>query len=191
MPASPPKADATTRASTAEARATDLYERYHQAVYRYCRSRLRASEEAEDAVQSTFLRAFTALRKGVVPECEAAWLYRIAHNVCLSRRLGSARRARVERPHDLETLGDRLATPERERPEEIGGLCDALAGMPERLRQVILLREWQGLSYAEIAEVLEVSVSAVETLIFRGRRHLAKALAGSDDAPQTAQLAAA
>jgi RNA polymerase sigma factor (sigma-70 family) len=190
MPASTLTADAPRPADTAEARAAALYEQYRRPVYRYCRNRLRSSEEAEDAVQSTFLRAFTALRGGIVPECEAAWLYRIAHNVCLSRHLSSARRARVERPHDLDTLGDRLASPERERPEELGGLRDALADMPERLRRVILLREWQGLSYAEIAEALETSVSAVETLVFRGRRHLAQALAGAGEAPAP-QLAAA
>lgn len=176
--------------TTPESYVTDLYAQYHRPIYRYCRNRLRTPEEAEDAVQSTFLRAFTAVQGGVVPECEAAWLYRIAHNVCLSRHLSAARRARVERPHDLDTLCDRLASPERERPEELGGLRDALADMPERLRRVILLREWQGLSYAEIAEVLETSVTAVETLIFRGRRHLAKALAGDGAVPEP-QLAAA
>ena len=49
--------------------------------------------------------------------------------------------------------------------------------MPENLRRVILLREWQGLSYAEIAETTGHTHAAVETLIFRARRHLAKALA--------------
>src|SRR5439155_5939392 len=55
-------------------------------------------------------------------------------------------------------------------------LDDALASMPPNLRRAILLREWQGLSYAEIAETLGLSHSAVETLIFRARRHLAQAL---------------
>jgi RNA polymerase sigma-70 factor, ECF subfamily len=191
MPTSPPKADVLSPPTGAEARAADLYERYRPSVYRYCRARLRASDEAEDAVQSTFLRAFTALRAGIVPECESAWLFRIAHNVCLSRRLSSARRARVERPHDLEALGHRLASVEHERPVELGGLREALADMPERLRRVILLRDWQGLSYAEIAEVLETSVSAVETLIFRGRRHLANALAGVEETAPATQLVAA
>jgi RNA polymerase sigma factor (sigma-70 family) len=186
MPASSPKADSLARPSSAEAHAADLYERYRGPVYRYCRNRLWTADEAEDAVQSTFLRAFTALQKGIVPECEVAWLYRIAHNVCLSRRLGAARRAR----RAAATAGSATASPAPPRAaREIGGLADALAGMPERLRRVILLREWQGLSYAEIAEALEVSVSAVETLVFRGRRHLAKALAG--EAQASTQLAAA
>jgi RNA polymerase sigma-70 factor (ECF subfamily) len=175
--------------TAAETRTSDLYQRFYGPVYRYCCTRLRSRDEAEDAVQATFLRVFTALQRGVRPECEAAWLYTIAHNVCLSRRLRSARRASVERPHDLHDLADRLAAREHERPEELDRLGDALAEMPERARRAILLREWQGLSYAEIAESLGVSLSAVETLIFRARRHLANALAPADSRLELAAAA--
>ena len=92
-----------------EAEASRLYHEYHAKILRYCAGQLRSREEAEDAVQNTFLRVFTALRKGVVPEFEGPWLYKIAHNVCLSKRLGSSRRARVETPADLDLLGDRAA----------------------------------------------------------------------------------
>ena len=155
--------------------AAGLYERHSQRIYRYCLARLRSREEAEDAVQSTFLRAHGALRKGVVPDVESAWLFKIAHNVCLSRALANSRRARVERPHDLDDLQDRLADIDRGNDELIG-LAEALAEMPENLRRPLLLREWQGLSYAEIADRLGVTHSAVETLIFRARRRLAQAL---------------
>jgi RNA polymerase sigma factor (sigma-70 family) len=158
--------------------ASRLYAEYGDRIFRYCYGRLRSREEAEDAVQNTFLRVCTALRKGVVPEFEAPWLYKIAHNVCLSRRLGSSRRARVETPADLETLGERAAARIPDA-DELFGLEDALADMPANLRAPLLLREWQGLSYAEIAGSLGVSHSAVETLIFRARRHLAKALTDS------------
>jgi RNA polymerase sigma-70 factor (ECF subfamily) len=159
----------------ADARLTHLYDTYRGPVYRFCRGHLRSKEEADDAVQSTFLRAFTALRRGVKPDVEAAWLFKIAHNVCLSRRLADTRRARVEYPRDFEQLQEQVA-PDLPELEELSGLNCALAAMPAHLRQVILLREWQGLSYAEIAEVLEVSHSAVETRVFRARRCLARAL---------------
>jgi RNA polymerase sigma factor (sigma-70 family) len=152
-----------------------LYDQYGAKLQRFCVSRLRSHEEAEDAVQSTFLRAYTALRKGAVPQYEAAWLYKIAHNVCLSRIESTGRRARVESPQDLDLLGAEMAAPSSRRDELIG-LESALADMPANMRQAILLREWQGLSYQEIAEALGVSVSAVESLIFRGRRYLANAL---------------
>src|SRR5207237_7645600 len=76
-----------------------------------------------------------------------------------------------------QLLEERLAAPDAESARvELAGLDDALASMPENLRRAILLREWQGLSYAEIADALELSQSAVETLIFRARRYLANAL---------------
>ena len=146
-----------------------MYAEYGDKIFRYCLGRLRSREEAEDATQNTFLRVCTALRKGTVPELEGPWLYKIAHNVCLSRRLGSSRRARVETPADLDALGERAVahTPD---VDELFGLGEALAEMPSNLRRPLLLREWQGMSYMEIADALGVSHSAVETLIFRARR---------------------
>jgi hypothetical protein len=81
----------------------------------------------------------------------------------------------VERPADVEALD--VAAPAAGRPDELLGLENALGDMPENLRRVMLLREWQGLSYAEIAETTGQTQATVETLIFRARRHLAKALA--------------
>jgi len=158
--------------------AARLCAEYGDRIYRYCLGQLRSREDAEDAVQNTFLRVTTAMRKGVVPEFEGPWLYKIAHNVCLSRRLGSTRRARVETPADIDALGDRAAAYAPDA-DELFGLDDALADMPPNLRRPLLLREWQGMSYGEIAEALGVSHSAVETLIFRARRHLAQALTDS------------
>src|SRR3954452_23853761 len=156
-------------------RAHALYDRYYRNVYRYALSQLRSAQDAEDAAQNTFLRAFAAMQKGVVPENEAAWVFKIAHNVCASSKLAWLRRRRVYTPRDLELLPNQPAAVEPPR-EELEGLGDALASMPPRLREAFLLREWQGLSYAEIAEQLDTSRSAVETLIFRARRHLATEL---------------
>src|SRR3954464_13865991 len=152
-----------------------LYEQYYPSVYRYALSQLRSPQDAEDAAQNTFLRAFAALQKGTRPENEAAWLFKIAHNVCATSKLAWLRRRRVEAPRDLTTLALEPSSPETRR-DDLAGLEDALAAMPPRPREAFLLREWQGLSYAEIAERLDTSQSAVETLIFRARRHLATEL---------------
>src|SRR5216683_701588 len=69
-----------------------LYEEYANQIFRYCLHQLGSREEAEDAVQSTFLNAFRGIKRGIVPELESAWLFKIAHNVCLSRRRSSWRR---------------------------------------------------------------------------------------------------
>ncbi len=159
----------------------DLYERYAGQIYGYCLHKLGSREEAEDAVQNTFLNAFRGLRRGVVPQAESAWLFKIAENVCLSRHRSSFRRGRVETPSDLQAIQDITPSPER-REDDLIGLEEALARMPESQRRAILLREWQGLSYREISQEMDLSQAAVETLIFRARRTLAQ---GLEDEPKT------
>lgn len=167
----------------AESAAARLYVEYRERIYRFCYGRLRSREEAEDAMQNVFMRVHMALDRGVVPAYEAAWLYKIAHNVCLSRIDSSARRG-AEELHAFDEDDMQIAAPEVSG-EELAGLSEALEGMPHNLRTAILLREWQGLSYAEVAEAMGLSVSAVETLIFRARRHLAWALEHPGEKPKT------
>jgi RNA polymerase sigma factor (sigma-70 family) len=175
------RAHGIERATPREADLTRaLYEQYAHQIFRFCLHRLGSREEAEDAVQSTFLNVFRGLKRGIVPELESAWLFKIAHNVCLSRRRSSWRRGRVESTADFDVVEELAAAPAR-REDELIGLQDALEQMPETQRRAILLREWQGLSYREIAEELELSQAAVETLIFRARRSLAK---GLDEPPE-------
>jgi len=155
--------------------AAALFQRHSAHVFRYCNARLRKREDAEDAVQTTFLHAFRSLRQGVKPLVESAWLLGIARNVCLSRWEASGRRNRLEAVCDPDVLGRNAAAPQGRRDELIG-LESALAGLPERQRRAVLLRDWRGLSYDEVAEQLGVSRAAVETLIFRGRERLAELL---------------
>jgi RNA polymerase sigma factor (sigma-70 family) len=157
--------------------ASGLYERHGSRVLRFCLSRLGNREDAEDATQTTFLNAFGALRRGTVPRAEAAWLLRIAENVCHHRYRAAARRN--EAACDPTVLEDVVeAAPGR--PDELIHLAAGLESLPERQRLALLLREWQGLSYHEIGAELELSHSAVETLLFRARRGLAEALEQAD-----------
>jgi len=172
------RATAIERQPTApEARTTHaMYEEYAGQIFGYCMNQLGNREEAEDAVQSTFMNAFRGLQRGVVPQVESAWLYKIAHNVCLSRRRAAFRRGRVEFANDLEALQEITPSPSVRETDDLIRLNDVLATMPENQRKAILLREWQGLSYHEICQEMELSQSAVETLIFRARRSLATGL---------------
>ena len=155
--------------------AGDLYERYSAQILGYCLHQLGSREEAEDAVQTTFMNAFRGLSRGIVPELESAWLFKIAHNVCLSRRRSSWRRGKIEAPNNFEVLQEVIPGPEQVSDELIG-LQDVLEQMPEHQRRAILLREWQGLTYREISAELGLTQAAVETLIFRARRALAQGL---------------
>jgi RNA polymerase sigma factor (sigma-70 family) len=155
--------------------AGDLYERYSAQIFGYCLHQLGSREEAEDAVQTTFMNAFRGLSRGIVPELESAWLFKIAHNVCLSRRRSTWRRRRVESPNNFEVLQE--IVPGREPvADELIRLQEVLEEMPENQRRAILLREWQGLTYREISAELGLTQAAVETLIFRARRSLAQGL---------------
>jgi RNA polymerase sigma-70 factor, ECF subfamily len=166
---------ALAQAPTADATRL-LYERHSSRIFGFCLSRLGSREEAEDAVQTTFLNAQRGLGRGVVPDYELAWLFKIAQNVCHNRHQSARRRGRVEATHDLDALQDVLATPERGSSVSLADLTRALSGVPERQRRALLLREFQGLSYEEISVELDVSVAAVETLIFRARRSVAAEL---------------
>lgn len=157
---------------------SELYDRYGAQIFVFCLKQLGSREEAEDAVQSTFLNAFRGLKRGIAPADEAAWLFTIAHNVCRTRRRSTWRRERVEAPTDFGALEEVLPAPEPLGADELIPLQDALEAMPASQRKAILLREWQGLSYREIGELLGLSQAAVEALIFRARRTLASSLEG-------------
>jgi RNA polymerase sigma factor (sigma-70 family) len=173
------------RTPTREARLTeDLYGRHERRVFGFCLYQLRDRDDAADAVQTTFLYALGALRRGVVPSFEAPWLMAIARNVCRSRWDAGKRRREVEFAHDPHRLAE--LAPGRENTDVLLGIEDALSVLPDPQRRAVLLRDWQGLSYQEVADELDVSISAAETLIFRGRENLARALEGElvGDAPR-------
>ena len=157
----------------AELRVERLYEDYSGRVYRYCLNRLDSPEEAEDALQATYLNAWRSLNGGVEPLSARPWLFSIAANVCstmLRKRLAGGT-VELQSP---ETL-DRIPT-SAEPNDELLGLSAALAQLPERQRHALLLRDWRGLSYDEIAVELNSSYQAVETLLFRARKSVAAGL---------------
>ena len=152
--------------------ALELYKHHGERVYSFCMSRLRNAEEAQDAAQTTFLYVLTALKRGVVPRNELAWLLTIADNVCRSTRRSLGRRLAHLSNADVDELEAAATSMSAETSEQIDGLRAALEQLPETQRRAILLREWQGLSYVDIADQLGLSVAAVETLLFRARRGL-------------------
>jgi RNA polymerase sigma-70 factor (ECF subfamily) len=170
-----PEATRADLAPAASETAEQLFQEHAGWIYGYCLRILRSPEEAEDALQTTYLNACRSLSRGTRPRVGSAWLLRIAQNVCFARLRSSGRRGRVERMQDFTVLEETIPAPDRSADELIG-LTDALCSIPERQREAILLREWQGLSYSEVGARLGLSQSAVETLIFRARRSLAGAL---------------
>jgi RNA polymerase sigma factor (sigma-70 family) len=145
-----------------------VYERHHQALYRYCRSILRHEEDAQDALQNTMARAFAALQDESRDFELRPWLFRIAHNEAIS--ILRRRRASTELQDVPDAAGD-LEDQVSDR-EELRLLQRDLADLPERQRAALVLRELNGLSHAEIGIVLELSPSAVKQSIFEARSAL-------------------
>ena len=145
-----------------------LYRRYVEDVYHYALALLRNPADAEDVTQTTFMNAYRAMQAGERPDMPKNWLITIAHNVARTRYARASRRVQ-EVP--LEDHLDQLAVPESERPN-IEGVLRALGRLPFNQRAALVMRELEGRSYGEIADTLNVSVAAVETLIFRARRSL-------------------
>ncbi len=143
-----------------------LYRRYVKDVYRYALALLRNPADAEDVTQTTFLNAYRAYQQGIEIEKPQNWLIKIAHNVARTKYARASRRVK-EVP--LEDHVEQLAVPEADRPD-VTGVLRALGRLPFNQRAALVMRELEGRSYAEIADTIGVSVSAVETLIFRGRK---------------------
>jgi len=161
----------------ADAELERLYALHSRRVLAYCRRQLGGRGEAEDAAQTVFLHALRGLRAGVVPEVESAWLFTIAHNVCRTHWRSAVRRRRAEEQRDPHVLQEVAAHCEPDH-DELFGLDDALSRLPETQRYALLLREWHGLPYREIAERMGTTQTAVEMLLFRARRSLASELRG-------------
>jgi RNA polymerase sigma-70 factor (ECF subfamily) len=157
-----------------------LYRRHRRDVYGAVLRDVRDPDEAEDVTQIAFMNAFRAIRRGEEPDKPRAWLVAIARNVVRRRFQALARRPQ-EVVLDREVAADLADV----NGPTAGEIAAAIRRLPPNQRAVILLREIQGRSYAEIAEELELSLAAVETLIFRARRSLSQDLQLADHVPTT------
>ncbi len=151
-----------------------IYQRHVGNVYRYALAVLRNPADAEDVTQTTFLNAYRAYERGERPRSAQNWLIAIAHNVCRQRFRQSQRR--VDEVAFEENLAEAFAADDDAPTAE--EIRRALGHLAFNQRAALVMRELEGRSYAEIAEILDLSVSAVETLIFRARRALREQLEG-------------
>jgi RNA polymerase sigma-70 factor, ECF subfamily len=141
-------------------------------VERLCRLLLRNDSEAEDAVQQTFLLAYQSLVSGTRPRLPRAWLFTIARHECWARLDHRRERALPETqpsegldPSEQAILNTKLKT-----------LIAGIGRLPARQRQVLVLREFGGFSYRQLAATMGISESAVDALLIRARRTLRRGL---------------
>ncbi len=157
-----------------------IHERYRTRLLAYGRQMLGGSRaDAEDALQDVFLRAYHALRADDRPVTLRAWLYRVAHNRCVDQlRKGVAQH--VELFENVRSLDDPAA--ETQRRDDLRRLIADMQRLPEQQRSALLMREMEGLSYAELADALEVTLPAVKSLLVRARMGLVEAQEARDTA---------
>ncbi len=167
-----------------------LYERYEKAIFNLVYRLVGDFEDATDLTSQTFLHALRAYDRFRGDAQAYTWLYRIAVNLCKNHFRKRDREARfqlisIDAPINADgdeverEIVDDSQSPERlmvgkELQEKIQ---EAIMNLSEDLRTVILLRDVQGLSYQEIADITKCSVEAVKSRIFRARGHLRKVLA--------------
>src|SRR4029453_15967885 len=131
--------------SAAPDRAEELFTEHSRRIYAYCLRQLGSREEAEDAVQATYLNACRSLLAGFEPEIAQAWLFKVAQNGCLTRHRPTWRPRRIERPSDIQEIEELIPSP-HEPGDELLGIDEALPSLPEQQPPPILLRAWEGLS---------------------------------------------
>jgi len=153
-----------------------VYDRHHRAIRAFCRHLLRDVEEAEDAVQHTFLAAYNDLIASEKPICLRAWLFTIARNRCYSLL-----RTRREQPAaDLaEAATEGLAT-QVQRREDLRDLIVDMRRLPEDQRTALVLAELDALTHEEVGGVLGVPREKVKALVFQARESLVASRAARD-----------
>jgi RNA polymerase sigma-70 factor, ECF subfamily len=152
----------------------ELYERHRERLYRFCRYRLGNVAEAEDVVQETFARAWGKLPAFGGDGRFYAWLRVIAGNLCtdLQRRSG-----RTEVRAEVDPGSASEGHEELYRDVDVQLVRSAVVRLKQRHREALELREWDELSYEEIASRVGVSIGTVESLLWRARQALKRELA--------------
>jgi RNA polymerase sigma factor (sigma-70 family) len=156
-----------------------IYDRHHRGLIAFCRHMLSSKEEAEDALQHTFLAAYKALTSnGRPPKTLKPWLYTIAHNRCVS----VLRARRMHEPADEANdgmAGAGLADVVQRRAD-LRDLLGDLHRLPEDQKAALVLFEMGDFSHADIAETLSVTREKVKALVFQAREGLLRARTARD-----------
>ena len=157
-----------------------IHDRYRQRLFAYVRQMLASCsrQDAEDVLQDVFVRAYGALRSDNREMNVRAWLYRVAHNRCIDH----LRRPVPPAAEIFEVSRKPLHDPveEAQRRDDLRRLVADVGNLPEQQRSALLMREIDGMSYADLAAALDVTVPAVKSLLVRARIGLVEAAEARD-----------
>jgi RNA polymerase sigma factor (sigma-70 family) len=157
-----------------------IHDRYRQRLFAYTRQMLPRRQDAEDALQDIFVRAYAGLRANHRELALRAWLYRVAHNRCIDE----LRRPAPPPPEVMQLLRAPVHDPiaEADQRESLRRLIADVRRLPDQQRSALLMRELGGMSYADLSAALGVTVPAVKSLLVRARLALGQALEARDTA---------
>jgi RNA polymerase sigma-70 factor, ECF subfamily len=150
---------------TVDDRFTALFQLYKNQAYQFAVAMLGDRDASGDIVQEVFVRLYTQLREGTAIVKPKSWLLTSMRNLCLNRLRDSRKYVAL----------DNLSLPSNPVVASHAALESALQSLDPASREAIILREYQGLSYAEIAEVTGLTVPAVRSLLYRARNGLREA----------------
>lgn len=152
-----------------------LVQRWERPIYGLSLRMLGRDEDARDVCQETFIAAFRNLRKFRGDAKFSSWLYRIALNACHSRlrKQGGAFQYSLDQDEDghkfeLADTATEHAADRRQRDQRAELVRKALQALPVEMRQVIIMKEYEELTFAEIAEVLQIPLSTVKSRLYTG-----------------------
>lgn len=155
---------------------TDIVEHYQSHVYNLCYRMLGTPQEAEDAAQECFIRAYRYIKRYDPNRSFATWLLSIAAHYCIDQQ-----RKRRLIAIDIDEIIEFSITDDSPNPENIitnneksDLVQKQLAELPTKDRMVLILRYWYEFSEIEISEALDISTSAVKSRLHRARQHMAE-----------------
>src|SRR5215831_450952 len=158
-----------------------LVHRWERQIYGLTLRMLGRDEEAKDATQETFLSAYRNLPKFRGDAKFSSWIYRIALNICNTKLRGRSKFA-ISLDEQREATGFEVAADEDDlgsgiqREQVTRHVRRALQGLPSEMRQVIIMKEYEGLKFSEIADILGIPISTVKTRMYTGLTELRKRL---------------
>lgn len=163
---------------------------HYKRVFNYIHTIVNDYEISKDLTQDTFLKAYLSFKRLRSKEAFPIWIMRIARNLSINRmKKEHLKRMRFislfTKKYDKEVL-DYIQDPDisleekANKSEEEGLIKKVLNGMPSRMREVLILKEWEDLSYEEIGKIMKISRKAVKSLIHRARQEMKKRLEKKD-----------
>lgn len=172
---------------------TQLVDQYQHKVTNICYRFLHNKEDAQDVAQEVFLAVYKSLGSFRQEAKLSTWIYRIAVTRSLNFLKKRNRKARFEQVRDMLTFKEEasidtasVTTPEKklEQQEQLRILQQAIGSLPKNQKIAFTLSQYNGVKYAEIANIMNTTVSSVESLIFRARKNLQKKLSNYYEAQQ-------